>query len=659
MEGLTLLSFTDPLFWLSLLYFWVSIALAWYVPGCVLLRHLRLSTLPHTTLSFLIGLVAWSWQGWIFGYLNMRWATYLYIFVFIALFLIQRKKVQRPNKKTHVARNAVTMVLIGLGVVFQQLPVWYTAMRTVDGLSFCCTLPINPIGQLALTSEIIRKIPPDQPGLSGQLLTNYHHWLNIAVAELVRIFRLPLLYTSSQYVPLFTSVFLGLSAITLSSLLDLSVPFVQWFLFFLYFGTDLGYGVPLAFGKGINFLAPSLLNGFTFLFNPQTAISIVLLFCAYALLVLVLKKQTPQILFLTALLFGTLIGFKVHTGIFALVGLAALASYQVLRKSYTILLVFGMSLALALAVYLPTNRGAGGIYFSGFWRIEKFMKNPELGFDPSLLSKIAYFTKQKRLFSESLGTGALVLLYEMLFLILFLFSLVGTKLVGVFQSKMTFVHVPLPIHILVGSSIVVGMVLGLFFLQTSGVGHSEYFLHTAAIVFSFYAALAAYRVERRSKVIRILLVSVIVAGILRSYQLSFDAISVLVEPKNHYVISHEELGGLSFLRSRTPEDAVIVVDPSNRLDSVVSYVSFMANRPTYLSGTWGLGALNVHYTDRLRVVDRVFKEKNRDVQKILQLAGIRYVYLTSSPKTYENVFRQLRVVFGNSQVTILEVPRVL
>lgn len=659
MEGLTLLSFADPLFWFYLLYFWASITLAWYIPGCVLLRRFRLSTLPHTTLSFLVGLVVWSWQGWIFGYLNVRWASYFYILVFIAIYSIQRKKIQRPNKKPGIAFSAVTTLLIGLGVVFQQVPVWYTAIRTLDGLSFCCTLPINPVGQLALTNEILRKIPPDQPGLSGQGLTNYHYWLNIAVAELVRIFRLPLLYTSSQYVPLFTSIFLGLSAITLSSLLRLSVPFFNWFLFFLYFGSDLGYVVPLAFGKGINFHAPSFLNGFTFLFNPQTAISIILLFCAYALLVLALKKPTLQILLLAALLFGTLIGFKVHTGIFALVGLGTLAAYQTIRKSYTMLLVFCISLAIALVVYLPTNAGAGGIYFSSFWRIEEFMKNPELGFDPSLLSTIAYLTKQKRLFTESLGTGVRVLLYESLFLMLFLLSLVGTKLVGIFQSKKTFVHVPLPIHILVGSSIVVGMVLGLFFLQTSGVGHSEYFLHVSAIVLSFYAALAVYRAKRRSKLMRIILVSVVAAGTLRYYQLSFDAIAVLMEPTNHYVISNEELGALSFFRSHTPHDAVILVDPSNRLDSVVSYVSFMANRPTYLSGAWGLGALNVRYGDRLRVVDRVFEEKNRDVQKMLQLAGIRYVYLTSSLKTYENLFRQLRVVFGNSKVTILEVPRAL
>ncbi len=658
MEGLTLLSFTDPLFWLYLLYFWVSITLAWYVPGSVLVRRLGLSTLPHTTLSFLVGLVAWSWQGELFGLLHIRWATYGYVLVFTALYFFQRRRMKKTHEPAHFNGTIVTVLLVGFGVALQQIPVWYTAIRTTEGLSFCCTLPINPVGQLAITSEIIRKIPPDQPGLSGQLLTNYHHWLNIAVAELVRIFRLPLLYTSSQYVPLFTSVFLGLTAITLSSVLGLSVRFVNWFLFFLYFGSDFGYIVPLVFGKGINFHVPSLLNGFTFLFNPQTAISIVLLFCAYALLILVLRKPTPQILFLTALLFGTLIGFKVHTGIFALVGLGTLAAYQTIRKSYTMLLVFGISLAIALVVYLPTNAGAGGIYFSGFWRVEEFMKNPELGFDPSLLSTIAYLTKQKRLFSASLGTGVRVLLYEILFLILFLFGLVGTKLVGIFQSKKTFVYVPLPIHILVGSSIVVGMVLGLFFLQTSGVGHSEYFLHVSAIVLSFYAALAVYR-QRRSTVMRIVLVFVVAGGLVRYYQLSFDAVATMVDPKNHYVISNEELAALSFLRSQTPHDAVVVVDPSNRVDSVVSYVSFMANRPTYLSGAWGLGALNVRYADRLPVVDHVFEKDGRDVPQVLDWAGITYVYLMSRSERYAHLHEQLPVVFENSEVTIFASPRVL
>lgn len=658
MEALILLSYTDALFWLYLLYFWISITLAWYIPGCVFLRHLGLSPLPHTTLSFLVGLVLWSWQGELFGLLHIRWATYGYLVIFFFLFIFQHKRMKRSHPTSFFSCTIATLLLVGLGVVFQQIPVWYTAIRTAEGLSFCCVLSINPVGQLALTNEIIRKIPPDQPGLSGQLLTNYHYWLNLTVAELVRVFRLPLLYTSSQYIPLFTSIFLGLSAITLSSLLGLSVSFARWFILFLYFGSDHGYIVPFVFGKGVNFHVPSLLNGFTFLFNPQTAISIVLMFCAFALFILFLKKLTPQTLFLSSLLFGTLIGFKVHTGIVVLIGLGILAAYHIRQKRYTTILVFSISLAIALAVYLPTNAGAGGIYFGGFWRIEEFMKNSDIGFNPSLLASIGYLTKQKRLFSEPFGTVVFVLLYEMLFLVLFLFSLVGTKVIGFFQSKKTLVPVPLPIHILIGSSIVVGMVLGLFFLQTSGVGHSEYFLHIAAITLCFYAALAVYRGDRRSRIMNVILLSVIVGTFIRSYQLGFDAISVMVEPKNHYVISNEELGALFFLRSHTPRDAVILVDPSNRLDSVVSYVSFMANRPTYLSGKWGLGAHNIRYVDRSQVVDRVFEENNLDIRKILQLAGITYVYLASSSETYEHLSGQIPVIFQNTKFTIFSVPSV-
>lgn len=658
MEGLTLLSFTDPSFWFYLLYFWASVTLAWYVPGSVLVRRLGLSTLPHITLSFLVGLVAWSWQGELFGLLHIRWATYGYVFLLAGLYFFQRGRMKKLHKFTHFNATIVTVLLVGFGVALQQIPVWYTAIRTVDGLSFCCTLPINPVGQLAITNEIIRKIPPDQPGLSGQPLTNYHHWLNIAVAELVRVFRLPLLYTSSQYVPLFTSIFLGLSAIILSSLLGLSVRFVHWFLFFLYFGTDLGFIAPLVFGKGINFLMPSLLSGGTFLFNPQTAISIVLLFCAYALLLLVLKRPTPRIIVLAAFLFGTLIGFKVHTGILALIGLGTLAAYQTIRKNYTVLLVFSISLAVALVVYLPTNAGAGGLYVAGFWRIEEFAKTPQLGFDQSLLTTIAYLTKQKRLFSISLGTGVRVLLYESLFFTMFLISLVGTKLIGLFQTRKTLTHVALPVHICIGSSIVGGMVLGLFFLQTSGVGHSEYFLHVSAIGMSLYAALAIYR-QRRSTVMRTLLVFVVVAGLLRYYQLTFDAVATIRNSKNHYVISNEELAALSFLRSQTPLDAVVVVDPTNRLESVVNYVSFMANRSTYLSGVWGLGALNVGYGDRLPVVGHVFTEERRDVSGVLDRAGITYVYLMLPSQRSAHLRRELPVVFENSDVAIFASPRAL
>src|SRR5690348_16753981 len=74
-------------FWFSMLYFVLAIWLAFFIPGSVLLKKQKLYVLTHIVVSFGVGMVLWGLQCLVFGYLHIRWASYIYLAIFLAIWL--------------------------------------------------------------------------------------------------------------------------------------------------------------------------------------------------------------------------------------------------------------------------------------------------------------------------------------------------------------------------------------------------------------------------------------------------------------------------------------------------------------------------------------------------------------------------------------------
>lgn len=70
-----------------MLVFALAAFLAFYIPGDVFVRRLRLSLLPRIVLALGFGLALWAFQGFVFGFLGWRFLTYVYLVVFAFLWL--------------------------------------------------------------------------------------------------------------------------------------------------------------------------------------------------------------------------------------------------------------------------------------------------------------------------------------------------------------------------------------------------------------------------------------------------------------------------------------------------------------------------------------------------------------------------------------------
>jgi hypothetical protein len=416
-------------FWLYFFVFFIAVFVAFFIPGDFLIKRYNLSVLQRLILGTGIGMVLWGWQGFIFGYLGLRFLSYFYIIIFFLLWIrIQsRKFIKTITGKTFFNNvDWIVVVLIILGVGVQLSSVWFNGVYVKEGLFFCCSNLFDSILHIALTGQIVKNFPPFEPGMYGEIVHNYHYWGNLVVGDLIRVFRLPLIPTQNQYVMFLVSLFLGLSGIVLGQISGLGKSFYRWLVVFLYFGGDIIFILVSFMRREVNFQMSSIEDGAKFLVNPPRAISIVILFVGLSLFLLWLKKKNLFLGLLTFFILTSTIGFKVYTGFFALIGVSALLVLYLFRRKFQFILLFLVSMLVSATIYFPVNKDAGGLYFTGLSLFENFIVQPWMMLDRLELARRIYLEHHSWL---------RVMQYEVIFAFIFIATVLAQSLSDYYKIK--------------------------------------------------------------------------------------------------------------------------------------------------------------------------------------------------------------------------------
>lgn len=644
-------NFADPFFWLNFLYFFVAIFVAFYIPGALVLKKLHLTTFQKFVLGTVVGMVLWGWQGAIFGYLGFRQLSYLYLFLMVLLWLhfVVKQKNAVPHFKSLLKEKIdwLLLILVIFGMLIQMGRVWFTGALSQEGFFFCCGNESDALFHAALTRQIIEHFPPFQPGMYGEIVHNYHYWSNLVVAELIRVFKLPLLATQFQYAMVFVSLFLGLTAIVFGQLVKAKKLFIAWLLFFLYFGGDLVYLILQLYGTGFNFTVGSLEDGVKFLENPPRAFSIVVFFAGLSLLVLWIKRRYFLTGFLMALLLGSAIGFKVYTGLFALVGLLCLGLYFLVRKEFSMVLPLIVAPLFAALVYLPVNKGSGGLYFTGLWIFENFRTIKDFRLERLEYAKLIYYQH---------NNWPRIIQYELLFAGLYIVSTFGTKLIGLFQTKKSFSLLPREIHVFLIPAIIVSLVIGLFFQQESGGANSFNFLVSVFIIGSIYTALTAtYITEKLPKSIAPIFIMIII--FLTIPRVVYESMNNVKRLNNHegFVITNAELGAYKYLKEHTNKNDQII-SAQFGITSKSPYMSLFTEKRTFLSGEGILVSHAIDISERQSIQNEILKGTDPvHVESLLLKNDIDYIMIdaidTLPTEQYPEFVEQ---VFQNERMRILK-----
>ena len=631
----------------------VVFSLAFIIPGTLLLYPIRFKPFETLTLGSGLGIALWAIQGFIFGFFGVRFLTYAYIFITFAIwsFLIVKHRNKLRKYLLPIFKvDLVSCFLVFVGAILALSAVWFMGVKTQDGLFFCCRGVPDAIYHLSLTNELVNHFPPREPGMNDVLVKNYHYLSNLVVADIVRVFKLDFMAVQFRYINLFLVIIFGASAFVFSSFLGLKKTFARWLVVFFFASGDILYFLLFLRGRGFNF-GVTILDDATKLFaGPPRAFSVVLFFCALCLFIHWIKRKNLYAGFLSALVFGTLAGFKIYTGIFALTGLGAVSIYFLYKKKYLMLLPLFVTLLMTGVYVYFVNNNAGGLYFDGIGRFLNFIQENNL----SLLKLYFYYVN-----AQDSGNFVAHFLLGGLFAILYYIFLFGTINFGIFQTKKSLSLLPLELNIFLVSGIFVSLFLGSFFLQNTGGSNTVQLIVFVFIVGSIYASLSIYYWGNKLGVKNkfIIYSIVLLITIPRAFHESFENF-MNVNVQRGLIIGNSTLDALNYLKLQTPPDSIVMLDPQMANDETKMYISFLTQRRQFLSGAAVLRVHGQNVENKFRIINDVYLLNDSNLAKeLLQQNHVEYIYLPKSAKFSNFGQAFAKTVYSNKSIKILMVNR--
>jgi hypothetical protein len=662
-------------FWLYAFLTPLIFLITFYLPGVFFIDRVKpRSRTVSFLLSVVLGIVLWGVQGYLFGYLHMRWLSYIYLLFFMGNFLLhfsQQKTTFIQLRKVSTSFFTPAVIFIGIGTVLQVLSVIGSGVAYTKGVEFFFTNAVDGMMHLAYIQSIARSFPPQEPSAAGMMLTNYHYWSDLVMAELVRVWHIPVSHLFFQFMPLLVSGLTGMSTYLLVRSWKGSKQTAMWALFLLYFSADAAYIFMIAIHRQLSFQTPAIDNGITqFLNIPHTFAKLVFLtglipFSYW------LQTKKKKWLFLAITFFATLAGFKIYFGIFAAIGVCLVALGQLLQVFFSsskknviekalstfyqqrvsllgvILLAVGASL-----IYFPANKSSGSLFYSP-------LEWPKIFMGPDGINFREWWLRHQ-VYDQYHNTRNIVVL-DLFAIIMCLVSIYGTRLMGFIRWKKTIREIGWEMYLFFFPGILFFTWLGLYTLQKSGLFNVFNFFVVASVGLSLFTAFWLGKLtESKSLPSKIILILFVVFTLPRPLHEIFSMSQAYAT--NHYdlIIDNQEIEALKAIQNSTTSNKIIQAHFNNENDRKTPYISFFSNRSTYLSGEGLLASHNQPIEGRLLDLKSMFLSPNGEAfARSAKQKNISFIYLLKKDGHIDGISfpidaQQFHEFFENDRVKILE-----
>ncbi len=608
--------------------------LVFYIPGRVVSSGFFPKLAESIYLSLGVGLSLWALQGYFFAILGLRNLTWAYLIVSTYLFLRLKKKINFSFSS--FKSNKVLFLIIVSGVLIQNLAVFPSGLKNSLGIRFYDINAFDGIYHLTLSKNLVTSFPAQEPGFWGHSLINYHYFSNLVIADVARLFQLPVSLLQFQVFPLLLSALLGLLAYEVGRQFAGNKNAGKIFAFLVYFGSDFGYITSLVLlnNFSITSLQPIETSSLLFTNPPRAFAEVVLLSGLLLLLSFLRERKLPQFLISSLVLISTL-GFKVYFGIFSAVLVAAVAFFDFVKsKNPKFLFTLVFPVLIAFLIYFPTNSGARGLFFAPFsW--------PRHYFASGALQALQWHLAEQ-VFWQHQNFPHLAILY-LQYTAIFLFTILGTRVLGLFAFNHYLIYIPT----------IIFLFLGIFFLQEVGIYNTFNFFSVAALTLSL---LTADVITRRFQGKKLFLISVL----LLLLTIPRPLIGAVGQAKSigvgGYIITNEELAALNYLKENSPKSSVILVAPGDSLDYNSPYVECFSERATFLSNLDILESHNQPVNKRKEELKGLLSQAGKE--KFFLMArqmGINYFYVKKDvQKSISYKFNENEIFFRNSEVVIIK-----
>lgn len=635
-----------------ILFFFVAV-LSFYIPGRVLLgKQKDLSGFAVTVLAIIIGLVMWGWQGYLFGYLQIRWMSYLYLAVFLFLFIRQKYYlgIFPQIKKSYKHIDWIAFLIGLIGVFGYSIVYLFNGQTTSAGLFLMNYNLSDHIWHAALVNELVNRFPPHEPGFYGIELFNYHYWFNLVTAELIRVFHLPLFQTQFVGMYVLGSVLFACIVYLLAKAIYPSKMFIYWSMFFLFFAGDIANWVTLLLKQSFMLPVASLVGEATrFMDSPARGISVVIALAAVYLIVMYKNAWTKRNIFLTGLLFGSLMGFKVYTGIPMLIGLGCFALFAFFKKQFTPLIICIIAGILASFQFFPTNYSSGGLVLALVEVPRDFIAQQSFG--------LSFVDQRWRIFLDH-NNYPRIIQYAFLMSAFYFLVQFGIKMFGIYPLRKTRKILGADLLLLLYGSLIASLVLGLFFYQKVGGANIYEFFLTSIILLAILVALnITVLLEKLNKYLVIFLTILIIVISIPKWVFAVQGYLNDVFFTGFHGVTKEEMEAFTYLKDTSEKDSLVLIVNHDRFQHYASLASVLMNRPLFFSGTGVSGKVSSEIAKRME--DRKTIQTSIDPQSIHNVLvenNIQYLFFYGKPKLQVDI-SELGVtqVFSNDGATVLKV----
>ncbi len=612
-------------------------------------------------LAPVFGICFWALQGYLFGWLHVRWMIYPLLLLCIYLAWRWRQKLF-PLAWRQKLPTIVWLVLV-VGVVLQLVPIWGSGWRTAQGPTYYFVNIYDGIFHLSLSRSLVESVPPIQPGAVDLVVTNYHYLSNLVVAELSRVWLLPLNHVHFHFVPLFVATWMGLVLAALLRGWSNNTRTILFGLVLFYAAGELSWLIDLLLGSN----APDPFevfvdHGVLQFLNPPQAFAKLLFFSVLILWHQFWYKRSWVIALCIGVLTACLLGFKVYFGLAAGLGMVLVAGLSVLQKDWRAnhmpFLVMGVTTALLGAViYLPANAAAGGLFFD-------FLTWPKLLLGVQKLNWNEWWLRLQ-VYQAAGNTRALIVWYSLAASI-FMGAIYHIRLAGFLAAfpqlrqrllgqEVVFLLVPAAVFTVIGTN----------FLQTSGGSNSFNFLVVAIAILNPVTAVLLGALPNR-RLLHLCVAGVLFLTVVQTGFMQYFYLKNYAQGTNGFSITPGHEAALAYLADHPSPSDALQTHPNHVLDKVTPYAYFFTGRRAYLGGVGILESHNQNILARKAAVEQLFALESTQSAEFAQELKISHLLLRKGElledefmksatisATMSALPRWLRVV-DNPEVVLLE-----
>ncbi len=565
---------------IDFLLFILASIFSFYIPGTVFLRLFKVQTdfIVHFVLSWFVGISLFLVGTYLFAWMGI---LPLYLLIILILSILYFKNYMYKGIWKNLTRKIdyYTLGIIVTGSVAMSCIMFFSGWMSREGIQFYGVNATDGIRHLAYIKNMMHFFPPQHPGLADISLRGFHYFYDFMLAQFASWYRFSVEDLYFRFFPFLISMLYGAGFWYLARSVTLDKIQQRFILLFAFFGESFSW---ILFFLYPEFgLKGAIVQPLGLMVNPFTILAMGIF--AVGITCISKIKDSWKYALIAGLLLGILSQMKVYIGIVGILCVIMYAALLVIlyKKKYFLssLILVAVTGVLTAITYLPNNFGAGGLVFAPLLYYSHYMQTK--AFDP------LHWEIKRQVFAQANNILRIMILYIEAVVIFWLFNL-GLRIIAIFQIR-TLLKKEFwkkDINVLLMLAILVLVLLGSFFVQTSSMFDTVQFFWLSLVLLSVPAGIAWGKISSKS-----LWIGIFVFLIL-SFPGVISYISGYIPQRQVSTISRQDLDVYSSAHFSTDPDKFIVLVPEVSTESgraelsflPIPLVSAMTGRAVYMEG---------------------------------------------------------------------------